>query len=36
MNLSAETLAIPVYPELTDEQQQYVVDKIKEFLAAGI
>ena len=32
---AAETLAIPVYPELTDEQQQYVVDKIKEFLAAG-
>ncbi len=26
-----EVLAIPVYPELTEEQQRYVVDKIKEF-----
>ena len=26
-----ETLALPVYPELTDEQQQYVVDAIKSF-----
>ena len=32
---AAETLAIPVYPELSDQQQRYVVDKIKEFLAAG-
>ena len=30
---AAETLAIPIYPELTGEQKQYVVDKIKEFLA---
>jgi len=28
-----ETLALPIYPELTDEQQQYLVDKVKEFLA---
>jgi dTDP-4-amino-4,6-dideoxygalactose transaminase len=27
-----ETLALPIYPELTDEQQRYVVGKIKEFL----
>lgn len=26
-----ETIAIPIYPELTTDQQQYVVDKIKEF-----
>jgi len=30
---AAETLAIPIYPELTDEQQDYVVEKIKEFQA---
>ena len=28
-----ETLAIPVYPELTEEQQRYVVDSIKSFVA---
>jgi len=28
---SAETLALPVYPELTDEQQDYVVDAITRF-----
>jgi len=28
---SKETLAIPIYPELSSEQQQYIVDKIKEF-----
>jgi dTDP-4-amino-4,6-dideoxygalactose transaminase len=26
-----ETLALPVYPELTDQQQEYVVNKIGEF-----
>jgi dTDP-4-amino-4,6-dideoxygalactose transaminase len=26
-----ETLALPVYPELTDEQQDYVVSSIAEF-----
>jgi len=26
-----ETIALPIYPELTDEQKQYVVDTIKEF-----
>jgi dTDP-4-amino-4,6-dideoxygalactose transaminase len=26
------SLAIPVFPELTKEQQQFVVDKIKEFI----
>lgn len=30
---SRESLALPVYPELTPEQQQYVVDKIAEFFA---
>ena len=29
---AAETLALPVYPELTDEQICYVADKIKEFV----
>ncbi len=29
---AAETLALPVYPELTDEQIQYVAGKVKEFL----
>jgi UDP-2-acetamido-2-deoxy-ribo-hexuluronate aminotransferase len=28
---AAETLALPIYPELTDDQQKYVVDTIKEF-----
>jgi dTDP-4-amino-4,6-dideoxygalactose transaminase/acetyltransferase-like isoleucine patch superfamily enzyme len=28
---AAETLAIPIYPELTSAQKQYVVDKIYEF-----
>jgi dTDP-4-amino-4,6-dideoxygalactose transaminase len=27
-----ETLALPVYPELTDEQQDYVVSSIAEYL----
>jgi dTDP-4-amino-4,6-dideoxygalactose transaminase len=26
-----ESLALPVYPELTEDQQQYVVDQIREF-----
>jgi dTDP-4-amino-4,6-dideoxygalactose transaminase len=26
-----ETLALPIYPELTTEQQDYIVEKIKEF-----
>ncbi|HEY5074971.1 MAG TPA: DegT/DnrJ/EryC1/StrS family aminotransferase [Pyrinomonadaceae bacterium] len=29
-----ETLALPVYPELTDEQQDYVVNEIAKFFAA--
>lgn len=28
---SSRTLALPIYPELTELQQEYVVDKIKEF-----
>jgi dTDP-4-amino-4,6-dideoxygalactose transaminase len=27
-----ESLAIPVFPELTEEQQRYVVDQIASFL----
>lgn len=29
---AGETIAIPVYPEVSDEQAEYVVDRIKEFL----
>jgi dTDP-4-amino-4,6-dideoxygalactose transaminase len=29
---AAETLALPIYPELTDEQIRYVAGKVKEFL----
>ena len=29
---ATQTLAIPVYPELTKDQQGFVIDKIKEFL----
>ncbi|MCX8012220.1 MAG: DegT/DnrJ/EryC1/StrS family aminotransferase, partial [Desulfobacterota bacterium] len=28
-----ETLALPIYPELTNHQQDYVVKKIKEFFS---
>ena len=28
---AAETLALPVFPELTDDQANYVVDTIKSF-----
>lgn len=28
---ASHTLALPIYPELTEDQQAYVVDKIKEF-----
>jgi dTDP-4-amino-4,6-dideoxygalactose transaminase len=32
-NFAAETsLALPIYPELSEEQIGYVVDKIKEFI----
>jgi len=30
---AAETLALPIYPELTDEQINYVADTVKKFLA---
>ena len=29
----AETLPLPIYAELTDDQQQYIVDTLKAFLA---
>lgn len=32
---AGETLALPVYPELSDAQQVYVVDKIAEFYSSG-
>ena len=32
---AAETLALPIYPELTDAQARYVVDSIAGFLRAG-
>jgi len=28
---ASNTLALPIYPELTEDQQEYVVEKIKEF-----
>jgi dTDP-4-amino-4,6-dideoxygalactose transaminase len=30
-----ETLALPIYPELTEQQQAYVVEKVREFVADG-
>jgi dTDP-4-amino-4,6-dideoxygalactose transaminase len=32
---SEEVLAIPVYPELTQEQRQFVVDSIVDFYRVG-
>ena len=32
---AAQTMAIPVYPELTEEQQNYVVDSIAEFFVGS-
>jgi dTDP-4-amino-4,6-dideoxygalactose transaminase len=31
---AAETLSLPVFPELREEEQQYVIDKVKEFYAS--
>jgi len=28
---AAHSLALPIYPELTEDQQQYVVKKIRDF-----
>ncbi len=33
---AAETLALPIYPELTDEMQDYVADSLCELVAAGV
>ena len=30
-----ETLAIPIYPELTKEQQEWVVEKVQKFSGNG-
>jgi dTDP-4-amino-4,6-dideoxygalactose transaminase len=30
-----DTLALPIYPELTPQQLEYVVDRIREFMTAG-
>ncbi len=32
---AAESLALPIYPELTSEQQEYVVSSVKEAIAAA-
>ena len=31
--VAKEILSIPLYPELTEEQQNYVISKIKEFFS---
>jgi dTDP-4-amino-4,6-dideoxygalactose transaminase len=31
---AAETLALPIYPELEPTQQEYVVEKVTEFYTA--
>jgi len=31
-----ETLALPIYPELTDEQARYVVDCVRDFFTQGV
>jgi dTDP-4-amino-4,6-dideoxygalactose transaminase len=31
-----ETVAVPIYPELNDEQLQYVVQKVGEFVATAV
>ena len=28
-----ETLALPVFPEITEEEQDYVIETVKEFLS---
>ena len=32
---AAETIALPIYPELTDAQQEWVVSTIGDFLSEG-
>jgi dTDP-4-amino-4,6-dideoxygalactose transaminase len=32
-DLAAKVLSLPIYPELTQEMKQYVVDSIQEFFA---
>jgi dTDP-4-amino-4,6-dideoxygalactose transaminase len=35
MKAASETLALPIYPELSEEQINYVVDNIKKFMTIG-